>query len=79
MKQNLYLFILAALLGLGGTQTLAQSLTTTEIDGTEFYNIGNADELATFATIVKDGELGANAVLTADIALSSAWERGRFR
>ena len=73
MKQNLYLFILAALLGLGGTQTWAQSLTTTEIDGTEFYNIGNADELATFATIVKDGELGANAVLTADIALSSAW------
>ena len=73
MKQNLYLFILAALLGLGGTQTWAQSLTTTEIDGTEFYNIGNADDLATFATIVKDGELGANAVLTADIALSSAW------
>ena len=79
MKQNLYLFILAALLGLGGTQIWAQSLTTTEIDGTEFYNIGNADELATFATIVKDGELGANAVLTADIALSSAWGRGRLR
>ncbi len=74
MGKNYLSLILAVLLGLGGTQTWAQNLTTTEIDGTEFYNIGSADDLVTFATLVKDGELGANAVLTADIVLSSPWE-----
>ena len=71
MKQKLYSLLLAVLLGMPGMQVWAQDLTTTEIEGTEYYQIGSADDLVAFAALVCDNEqYGANAVLTADIDLT---------
>ena len=74
MKQKFYSLVLTALFGMFGMQVWAQNLTTTEIDGVTYYEIGSADDLTTFANFVKDGESGANAVLTADITLTNPWE-----
>ena len=75
MKQKLYSLLLAVLLGMPGMQVWAQDLTTTEIEGTEYYQIGSADDLVAFAALVCDNEqYGANAVLTADIDLTEPWE-----
>ena len=70
MKQKLYSLFLAALLGMLGMQVGAQELTTTEIDGVTYYEIGNGDDLLAFAELVNGGEYGANAVLTDDINLA---------
>ena len=74
MKHKLYSLLLAALFGLPGMQVWAQDLTTTEIDGVTYYEIKNAADLVAFADLVNTGEFGANAVLTADIALTEVWE-----
>ena len=71
MKQKIYYFLLTALFGLFGMNTWAQELTTTVIDGTEYYEIGNADDLVAFAGIVNGGETTACAVLTDNIDCSS--------
>ena len=74
MKHKLYSLLLSVLLGMTGMQVWAQDLTTTEIEGVTYYEIGSADDLLVFADLVKNGEFNANAVLTADIALSEAWK-----
>jgi len=76
MKEKFYSLFLTALLGMWGTQVGAQELTTTEIDGVTYYEIGTAADLVAFADLVNtgDGTLGANAILTADIALTDIWE-----
>ncbi len=76
MKKRFYYLFLTALLGMWGTQVGAQELTTTEIDGVTYYEIGTAADLVAFADLVNtgDGTLGANAILTADIALTDIWE-----
>lgn len=74
MRRNLYSLLLGALCSLLGTNVWAQDLNTTFIDGTEYYEIGTADDLATLANIVNGGETGANAVLTADIDMASLIE-----
>ena len=61
-------------MGLWGTQVGAQELTTTEIDGVTYYEIGSAADLVAFADLVNGGSLGANAILTADIALTAPWD-----
>ena len=66
MKQKLYFLFLTAVFGLFGLSSWAQDLPITVIDGTEYYEIGNADDLVKFAQIVNGGELTANAVLNAD-------------
>ena len=73
MKQNFYSLLLAAVFGLPGMHVGAQDLTTTEIDGVTYYEIGSAANLVAFADLVNGGESGANAVLTADIALAEPW------
>ena len=73
MKHKLYSLLLAALFGLSGMQVWAQDLTTTEIDGVTYYEIKDATDLVAFADLVNTGEFGANAVLTADIALTEIW------
>ena len=73
MKHRLYSFLLTTLFGLSGIQVWAQGLDTTEIDGITYYKINDADELLAFADLVKNGEFNANAVLTADIALTNPW------
>lgn len=70
MRRNLYSLLLGALCSLLGMNVWAQDLNTTFIDGTEYYEIGTADDLATLANIVNGGETGANAVLTADIDMA---------
>ena len=71
MKSKLYFFLLTALMGLFGMNAWAQDLNTTYIDGVEYYEISNADDLVTFAQIVNNGEVSANAVLTDDIDCST--------
>lgn len=74
MKQKFYSLLLAALFGLPGMQVWSQNLTTTEIDGTEYYKISSAEDLVAFADLVNSGEFGANAVLTTDITLTAPWD-----
>ena len=81
MKQKLYSLILTALLGMWGTQVGAQELSTTEIDGVTYYEIGSGADLVAFANLVNGdadtetpGQYNANAILTADIALTDVWE-----
>ncbi len=74
MKQKFYTLFLTALLGLTGMKVWAQGLTTTEIDGVTYYEIGSAADLVAFAELVNEGEFGANAILTADIALTDSWD-----
>ena len=75
MKRNFYSLLLCALLGITGMQAWAQELSTTEIEGVEYYQIGSAEDLEAFAALVCDeGQSGANAILTADIALTQPWE-----
>lgn len=74
MKHKLYSLFLTALLGIWGMQAWAQELSTTEIDGITYYEIGSAADLVAFADLVNEGEAGANAVLTADISLTEPWE-----
>ena len=73
MKHKFYSLFLAALMGLWGTQVGAQELTTTEIDGVAYYEIDDAADLVAFAETVNTGNFGANAILTADIALTEVW------
>ena len=70
MKRTIYSLFLTALFGMLGMHVCAQELSTTEIDGKTYYEIGTADDLAILAQIVNGGEFEANAVLTADIDLS---------
>ena len=74
MKNKFYSLLLATVFCMPGMQVWAQGLTSTEIDGVTYYEIGNATDLVTFADLVNGGEFGANAVLTADIDLINAWE-----
>ena len=74
MKQKFYSLLLTALFGMWGMQVWAQGLTTTEIDGVTYYEINDAAGLVAFANLVSDGEFDANAVLTADIALTDIWD-----
>ena len=71
MRKNLYSFLLTALCSMLGLNVWAQDLNSTFIDGTEYYEIGTADDLATLANLVNSGEeMDANAVLTADIDMA---------
>ena len=70
MKQKLYYFLLTTFWGLFGMNVWAQDLTITVIEGTEYYEIGNGEDLVTFAQIVNNGEYDANAVLKADIDMT---------
>ena len=72
MKQKLYYLFLTALFGLFGMNVWAQDLTTRIIDGKEYNEIGNADDLVIFAQIVNGGDYSANAVLTDDIDMTDA-------
>ena len=81
MKQKFYSFLLTLLFGMTGMQVWAQDLSTTEIDGITYYEIGSAADLVAFANLVNGdadaevpGQYGANAILTADIALTDVWE-----
>jgi hypothetical protein len=65
MKKSLLLFLLS-LVGLGGIS--AQTLEPTE-EG--IYEIGSAEDLVAFSDLVNAGNYGANAILTADIDMSS--------
>ena len=60
MKQKFYSIILTALMGLFGMNAWADD-----------YEIATAQDLADFAATVNGGETDANAVLTADIDMSS--------
>ncbi|MBO4840301.1 MAG: hypothetical protein J5524_04295 [Bacteroidaceae bacterium] len=44
-----------------------------EPDDNGVYQIGTAQDLIDFAALVNNGQFGANAVLTADIALADSW------
>ena len=71
MRKNLYSFLLTALCSMLGLNVWAQDLNSTFIDGTEYYEIGTANDLATLANLVNSGEeMDANAVLTADIDMA---------
>ena len=71
MRKNLYSFLLTALCCMLGLNVWAQDLNSTFIDGTEYYEIGTANDLATLANLVNSGEeMDANAVLTADIDMA---------
>ena len=82
MKQKFYSLFLTALFGIWGTQVGAQELTTTEIDGVTYYEIGSGADLVAFANLVNgdldaeepSGQYNANAILTADITLTDLWE-----
>lgn len=78
MKQKFYSLFLIALLGIWGMQTWAQELSTTEIDGVTYYEIGSATDLVAFADLVNNSNSGANAVLTADIDLTNATATGNW-
>lgn len=71
MKQRFYSLFLTALLGMLGTPVWAL-LSTTTIDGVEYYEISSATDLADFAALVNEGEYAANAILTADIDMTGA-------
>ena len=71
MKRTIYSLFLVALFGLSGTKVWADELTTTEIDGVAYYEIGTAADLMAFADLVNGGQFDANAILTADIDMSS--------
>ena len=70
MKKNFYSLLLAMACCLPGMNVQAQSLSITEIDGTEYYEIGSGSELAEFAGLVNGSETVLNAVLTDDIDLT---------
>lgn len=76
MKRTFYSLFMAFLLGMAGTQAWADDLTTTEIDGVTYYVINNGEEFKMFADLVSNGELGANAVLRADISLADVITEG---
>ena len=71
MNHKLYSTFLAALLVMLGTQVRAQ-LSTTTIEGVDYYEIGNAADLVEFAVLVNEGAYSANALLTADIDMTGA-------
>lgn len=72
MKQKFYSILLTALLGLFGIQVQARGgLSTVTIGSAEYYEIGTGDDLVSFAALVNGGTTTANAILTADIDLSS--------
>ena len=72
MKQKFYSILLTALLGLFGMQVQARGgLSTVTIGSAEYYEIGTGDDLVAFAALVNGGTTTANAILTADIDLSS--------
>ena len=78
MKQKLYSLFLTALLGMMGMTVWAQELTTTEIDGVTYYEIGSGDDLLAFAEMVNGdtgsgiaSQPGVNGILTADIDLAN--------
>lgn len=75
MRQKLYLFLLTVLLGMTGMNAWAQ-LSTTTIDGKEYYKIAFAEDLAEFAAMVNTGgdNLSANAILTQDIDMADMVE-----
>jgi len=64
MKHKLLTLLLTALLGLTGMNAWALD----QIDGV--YQIGTAQDLVDFATLVNGGTTGANAVLTDDIDMT---------
>ena len=70
MRKKFYSLFLTSLLGLYGMNVGAQDLSTTFIDGKEYYQITSHDDLAAFSQIVNAGEFDANAVLTQDINLT---------
>ena len=77
MKQKIYSLLLTALFGMTGMQVWAQALTTTEIEGVTYYEIGSAADLVAFAELVNGNaeneipaQLEANGLLTADINMS---------
>ena len=72
MKRTIYSLFLVALFGLSGTKVWADELTTTEIDGVAYYEIGTAADLVAFADLVNGGQVDANAILTANIDLTEA-------
>ena len=78
MKQTIYSLFLTAILGMLGMQVWAQELTTRDIDGVAYYEIGSAADLLAFADLVNGGESGANAILTADIDLTNATVTGTW-
>ena len=78
MKLKFYSLFLGALLGTWGMHVSAQELSTTEIDGVTYYEIGSAADLVAFADLVNTSELGANAILTADIDLTGATASGTW-
>ena len=78
MKQKFYSLFLGVLLGTWGMHVSAQELSTTEIDGVTYYEIGTAADLLAFADLVNTSELGANAILTADIDLTGATVSGTW-
>ena len=78
MKQTIYSLFLTAILGMLGMQVWAQELTTRDIDGVAYYEIGSAADLVAFADLVNGGESGANAILTADIDLTNATVTGTW-
>ena len=65
MKKRLLLSLLA-LIGLGGISALAL-----EPNSDDIYEIGSAEDLVAFSDLVNAGNYGANAILTADIDMSS--------
>ena len=55
MRKNLYSFLLTALCSMLGLNVWAQDLNSTFIDGTEYYEIGTADDLAKILQMLLDG------------------------
>ena len=81
MKHKLYSLLLTALFGMAGMNAWGQDLSTTEIDGVTYYEIGSAADLVAFAGLVNGdadtetpGQYNANAILTEDITLTDVWE-----
>ncbi len=70
MKHSFYSILLAMACSLLGMNVQAQNLSTTVIDGKEYYEIGSGSELAEFAGLVNGSETVLNAVLTDDIDLT---------
>ena len=70
MKRTIYSLFLTALFGMLGMHVCAQELSTTEIDGKTYYEIGTADDLVAFAQLVNGGDYTANAVLIANIDMT---------
>ncbi|MBO7067058.1 MAG: hypothetical protein J6W52_00010 [Bacteroidaceae bacterium] len=68
-KRLLYGFLMLFVILTGSMRAWAL-----EQDVNGVYQIGTAQDLIDFAAVVNDGEFGANAVLTTDIALSEVWE-----